>query len=70
MIYQAQELKAYLNNLQLVGQNEYGELEWIGEQHEWDNAREDAEQYPCDLCNKIDCDCDEQYEQAVDYYLN
>lgn len=42
MIYIAQELKAYLNNLQLAGQED-GELIWIGERQEWDKVEEELE---------------------------
>jgi len=32
------ELRAKLNNLTLAGQNEKGELEWIGTNEEWNNV--------------------------------
>ena len=43
MIYIAQELKVYLNNLQLAGQDEEGDLEWIGEKQEFDRVKEELE---------------------------
>lgn len=35
--YLAGELKSYLDNLLLAGQNEDGDLEWIGNRYEWEN---------------------------------
>lgn len=35
MIYNAKQLKTYLNNLVLVGQNFDNELEWVGTNEQW-----------------------------------
>ena len=43
MIYQAGELLAYLKNLQLCGQDEEGDLEWIGERQDFDRVDEEIE---------------------------
>lgn len=39
----ANELLAKLNNLTLCGQNEDGELEWIGTAKQWKKARTEEE---------------------------
>jgi hypothetical protein len=36
MIYTANELLLKLKHLTLAGQNEDGELEWVGEKKDWD----------------------------------
>lgn len=46
------ELRARLNNLILAGQNEDGELEWIGKRQEWDRVEaylRDREQVEKDI---------------------
>ena len=45
MIYLAGELLAHLNNLQLVGQDEEGDLEWMGEQKDFNRMKEDLKKY-------------------------
>ncbi len=41
----AYELLAYLKYLVLTGQNEDGELEWIGKTSEWNKAVKDIAYY-------------------------
>lgn len=43
MIYPASELLAKLNLLALCGQNEDGELEWIGSDKQWDKLEIEEE---------------------------
>lgn len=40
-IYLAKELRSKLNNLTLVGENDDGELEWVGTNKQWLKAIED-----------------------------
>ena len=39
MIYKNSELRAKLEHLVLVGQDEEGRLEWVGTDRQWNNAR-------------------------------
>ena len=39
MIYQANELLLKLTHLTLVGQNEDGELEWVGTVEAWNKTK-------------------------------
>lgn len=41
MIYTARELLAKLRHLTLVGQNEKGELEWVGTDKNWRSVNTD-----------------------------
>lgn len=41
MIQTAKELKAHFDHLQLVGQNEDGNLEWMGTREDWQNVEFD-----------------------------
>lgn len=41
----AAELRAKLETLTLVGQNEEGELEWAGTAQQWDKARKLEKEY-------------------------
>ena len=39
------ELKSYLKHLQLVGQDDDGELEWMGTNVQWADMRREIESY-------------------------
>ena len=43
MIYTNYELQAKLHCLQLVGQNPFGELEWIGKDSDWKRLANEEE---------------------------
>jgi hypothetical protein len=59
MVHEAKELSAKLDNLTLAGQNEAGELEWVGSRNEWNRAefQEIGDSY-CPDCQKVSCSCD------------
>lgn len=43
MIYQANELLAKLNNLQIWGQNKDKDIEWFGTNEQWEKSNIEAE---------------------------
>lgn len=63
------QLKARLNNLQLAGYSN-GELQWIGTNEQWSKANIEEEDYKlgdkCWACLKVNCTCDEEYQEWVD----
>jgi len=45
MVYRAYQLRAFLNNLCLIGQEKNGDLMWLGTVREWENAENEEEDY-------------------------